>query len=104
MKIINAHVHMIELQTMLSRQPDLEISTDIAVFRDLEKTLSLTDPRNLLLQMEEAGISQSVLYACEAPIVFASNEYVSALCKEDPDHFIGFAFNFLASSNHHQKF
>lgn len=91
MKIINAHVHMIELQKMLSQQPDLEISTDIAVFRDLEKTLALTDPRNLLIQMEEAGISQSVLYACDAPIVYASNEYVSALCNRHPDKFIGFA-------------
>jgi uncharacterized protein len=91
LKIINAHVHMIELQTMLSLQPDLEISTDIAVFRDLTKTLSLTDPGNLLLQMAEAGISQSVLYACEAPIVFASNEYVAALCKQYPNEFIGFA-------------
>ena len=91
MKIINAHVHMIELQKMLSLQPDMEISTDIAVFRDLKKTISLTDPRNLLIQMEDANISQSVLYACDAPIVYASNEFVSGLCEQYPDAFIGFA-------------
>lgn len=91
MKIINAHVHMIELQKMLSQQPDLEISTDLAVFRDLQNTLALTKPENLFKQMKEAGITQSVLYACEAPIVFASNEYVSNLCKQNPDNLIGFA-------------
>jgi len=91
MQIINAHVHMIEIQAMLRQQPDLELSTDIAVFRDLEKTLSLTDPGILLSQMKEAGISQSVLYACEAPIVYASNEYVAGLCNQNPAAFIGFA-------------
>lgn len=91
MKIINAHVHMIELKTMLSQQPDMELSADIAVFRDIEKTLSLTYPENLLRQMEEAGVAQSVLYACEAPIVYASNEYVSDLCRQNPDSLIGFA-------------
>ena len=41
--------------------------------------------------MDEAGITTSVLFACDAPIIYASNEYVASLCKQYPDRLIGFA-------------
>ena len=91
MKIINAHLHLIELKKMLEQQPDLEMSLDMEIFRNLGETLALTNPEKLFAQMDEAGISQSVLFACEAPIVFSSNEYVASFCRQYPDKFIGFA-------------
>jgi uncharacterized protein len=91
MKIINAHVHMLELGKMLAMQPDMEIPLDLEVFKNLDETLTLTAPIALLNQMAEAGISQTVLYACEAPIVYASNEYVANLCRQFPEKLIGFA-------------
>ncbi len=91
MKIINAHVHLIELKKMLSQNPDLEISLELEVFKNLDQTLPLLNPQKLFEQMDEAGVEQTVLFACEAPIVYSSNEYVSELCRRFPDRFIGFA-------------
>jgi predicted TIM-barrel fold metal-dependent hydrolase len=91
MKIINAHVHLIELQKMLQQNPDMEISLELEVFKNLDQTLSLLEPRKLFEQMDEAGVGQAVLFACEAPIVYSSNEYVAALCRQFPDRLIGFA-------------
>jgi hypothetical protein len=59
--------------------------------RDIELTLPLLSPSMLIDQMKTAGIGKSVLYAVEAPMVYASNEYVSAMCENFPDKFIGFA-------------
>jgi len=91
MQIINAHVHMIELEKMLAMQPDLQISLELSVFQDLENTLTLLKPANLFSQMDEAGISKSVIFACEAPIIYSSNEYVAQFCQKFPDRLIGFA-------------
>ncbi len=91
MEIINAHVHAIDLKGMASRFPDLELSSGIASLSHLEQTLPLLDPAILLKQMDEAGVGQSVLFAVDAPIIYASNEYVANLCKKYPDRFIGFA-------------
>ncbi len=91
MKIINAHVHLIELEKMLQQNPDLEISLDLEVFKNLDETLPLLHPRKLIEQMDEAGVSQTVLFACEAPIVYSSNEYVAEICRRFPERFIGFA-------------
>ena len=91
MKIINAHVHLIELQKMLQQDPELEISLDLEVFKNLDQTLPLLNPQKLFEQMDEAGVTQTVLFACEAPIVYSSNEYVAALCRQFPDRLIGFA-------------
>ncbi len=63
----------------------------IAVLEDLDSTLELLQPAALIAQMDEAGISQSVLYAVDAPIVYASNDYVSHCCSLFPDRLIGFA-------------
>jgi len=91
MEIINAHVHAIDLKGMISRFPDLTLSSGIATFSNLAQLLPLLDPTVLLKQMDEAGIRQSILYAVDAPIVYASNEYVADLCRMFPDRFIGFA-------------
>ena len=87
MDIINAHVHMIELEE--SRKTD--IPTGISVLQNIDKVLPLLLPETLLSQMDEAGIVKSVLYAVEAPIIYASNEYVHSLCNMFPDRLIGFA-------------
>ncbi len=91
MKIINAHVHMIELAAMAQRNPDLALPAGIAVLKDLEATLPMLLPQTLIAQMDEAGIEKSILYAVEAPLVYASNEYVCSLCSQFPDRLMGFA-------------
>ncbi len=45
----------------------------------------------LIAQMDEAEIEQSVLYAVDAPIVYASNEYVKSLIDRYPKRLMGFA-------------
>lgn len=91
MRIVNAHVHMIELGKMIERQPDLALPAGIAVLRDLEATLPMLLPQTLIAQMDEAGVDKSIIYAVEAPLVYASNEYVHALCRQFPDRLMGFA-------------
>lgn len=91
MQIINSHVHMIELEAMLKLKPELELSSQLSVFSNLEETISLLNPQSLFSQMDEAGISQSVLFAADAPIIYSSNEYVADLCRQYPQRLIGFA-------------
>lgn len=90
MRIINAHVHMVEVAGALAQGDDEIIPGGIAVYSHLRKTLPLLDKGVLLSQMDEAGVETSVLYSVLAPIVFSSNEYVSRLCHEHPDRLIGF--------------
>ncbi len=90
-KIINAHSHLIELDAMYRKYGNLNLPSGISVLADLEATVKLLNPSVLIEQMDEAGVSQSILYAVDAPIVFSSNEYVSQLCEKHPDRFIGFA-------------
>ncbi len=91
MEIVNAHVHMIELEKMMQKNAGLKIPGGISVLQDLEATLPLLAPQTLITQMDEAGISKSVLYAVDAPIVYASNEYVQSLCTQFPDRLMGFS-------------
>ena len=91
MEIVNAHVHMIELSRMVEEHPDLALPAGVPVLKDLEATLPMLLPQTLLAQMDEAGIARSILYAVEAPIVYASNQYVCGLCARFPDRLIGFA-------------
>lgn len=91
MEIINAHVHLIEIEKMIDRQKDLVLPGGISVLKEIESTLPLLAPETLIAQMDEAGISKSVLFAVDAPIVYSSNEYVKDLCDQFPDRFIGFA-------------
>lgn len=91
MEIVNAHVHMIELDKMMQKNAGLSLPAGISVLRNLEASLPMLLPQTLIAQMDEAGIAKSILYAVEAPIVYASNEYVHALCEKFPDRLIGFA-------------
>lgn len=91
MSIINAHVHMIDLEAMAGKYPGLALQSGISVLRDIQAVIPLVRPEALLAQMDEAGIEKSILYAVEAPVVYASNEYVHALCSRHPDRLMGFA-------------
>jgi len=89
MEITNAHVHMIQLDRMA--QQGVTLPAGIAVLREVESSLPLLYVDTLLAQMDEAGVARSILYAVEAPIVYASNEYVAGLCAKHPDRLLGFA-------------
>ncbi len=91
MEIVNAHVHMIELEEMVKKNAGHKVPGGISVLQDIEATIPLLSPDVLIGQMDEAGISRSVLYAVDAPIVFSSNEYVQSLCSQFPDRLMGFA-------------
>ena len=60
MKIINAHVHMIELEKMIEKMGDVELSGGISVLQELEPTLPLLNIDTLIKQMDDAGISKSI--------------------------------------------
>ncbi len=91
MKIINAHVHMVEFDKMIRKMGDIQLPGGISVLKDLESTLPLLNIDTLIKQMDDAGIVQSILYAVEAPIVYSSNEYVHMLCSRYPDRLAGVA-------------
>ena len=91
MKIVNAHVHMIELDKMAEKYGDLVLPGGISVLQDVKAALPMLSPDTLMAQMDAAGIEKSILYAVEAPIVYSSNEYVHSLCNAFPDRLIGFA-------------
>ncbi|MCP4602590.1 MAG: amidohydrolase [Proteobacteria bacterium] len=91
MRIINAHVHMIEVDGMAKLPNGPIFSGEIPVYKELEQSLPLVLPETLITQMDEAGIAKSIIYAVEAPIVYASNEYVKSLCDQYPERLIGFA-------------
>ncbi|MDY0360348.1 MAG: amidohydrolase family protein [Desulforegulaceae bacterium] len=91
MKIVNSHVHMVELDKMIEKMGNIELSGGISVLKDLESTLPLLNVDVLLSQMDEAGVEESFLFAVEAPIVYASNEYVKKLCDLYPQRFTGIA-------------
>jgi predicted TIM-barrel fold metal-dependent hydrolase len=92
MKIINAHLHLIELSKIKDTKRYIDLMSSLPAFgNNLEESLKLLTPEALLAQMDEAGIAQGVLFACIAPILYSSNEYVGELCCRHPDRFIGFA-------------
>ncbi|MFA7319177.1 MAG: amidohydrolase family protein [Parcubacteria group bacterium] len=91
MKIINSHVHLIDLMGMVNKYPDLKLADGISVMGDLSRLLPLLNEEEVIRQMDEAGIEKTVLFAVEAPMVYCSNEMVAGLCQKYPDRFIGFA-------------
>ncbi len=91
MRIINAHVHMIDLAGMARKYPNLSLPVGISIYEDLAPSLALLEDKTLLAQMDQAGIETSILYAVDAPLVYASNEYVGNIVKMHPDRLIGFA-------------
>jgi len=90
-EIINAHVHMIEIKKVMLKMAISDVPAGITMFDNLQGTLSLLNIDALFSQMDEAGITKSVLFGCDAPILYSSNEYVTALCKKYPERLIGFA-------------
>jgi predicted TIM-barrel fold metal-dependent hydrolase len=92
MKIINSHIHLVEIEKMMQeKEKYLGFLESIASFKNIQETLPLLTVETVLKQMEEAGITQSVLFACDAPLLYASNEFVANICKLHPQKFIGFA-------------
>ena len=90
-RIINAHVHLIELEALARTGDGPLIPGGIAVYENLDKIVSIFSPETLIAQMDEAGIEKSILFAVNAPILYSSNEYVKEICDEFPNRFIGFA-------------
>jgi predicted TIM-barrel fold metal-dependent hydrolase len=82
---------MIELDKALACAEGFAIPSGVAVFSEFRNSLPLLSARELIRQMDEAGIDQSIVFAVDAPILYASNEYVHRLCKRYPDRLIGFA-------------
>lgn len=91
MRIINTHVHMIELEKVMQMHSLADIPAGQGMFREIESTLDLIAPDKLISQMDEAGVAKSVLFACECPVIYASNEYVANLCRQNPERLMGFA-------------
>lgn len=93
MKIINSHCHLIDTSVVLS--PDnlhlLEYIKSIPTFVNLEEVTEMVSLGNLMAQMDEADIKRSVLFALEAPLLYATNEFVAGICKKHPTRFTGFA-------------
>jgi predicted TIM-barrel fold metal-dependent hydrolase len=93
MKIINSHVHLIEIEKALGDDQSryLEYLKKIPAFEDAESVMEMISLKSLIKQMKEAGIDKSVLFAVQAPVLYSSNEFVSSVCRDYPDKFIGFA-------------
>lgn len=91
MKIINAHLHLIELDKVAGQEKYLSVLKSISAFANLEQTVGLLSMDSILGQMDEAGIAKSVIFALYAPILFASNEFVAQICAKYPERFMGFA-------------
>jgi uncharacterized protein len=93
MKIINTHVHLIDTSVVFSKENlhYLDYLKGIPTFANLEEVAKTVSVENLVQQMDEAGIEKSVLFALEAPILYASNEFVADICKKHPSRFIGYA-------------
>ena len=82
---------MIELDKALACAEGFALHSGVAVFSEFKDSLPLLSVREMIRQMDEAGIAQSIVYAVDAPIVYASNQYVHRLCERYPDRLIGFA-------------
>ncbi len=95
MKIINTHLHLIEIEKLMQEKEKilgfLQRISSFSLFNDSESIIRYLSLENIIAQMDEAGILKSVLFACYAPIIYASNEFVSGVCKSYPEKFIGFA-------------
>ncbi len=95
MKIINAHTHVIEFEKAFRSENNnsgyINFLKDIPTFKDIKEVINMISETSLLQQMDEAGIEKSILFSVQAPLLFASNEFVAELCKKHPDRFIGYA-------------
>jgi predicted TIM-barrel fold metal-dependent hydrolase len=93
MKIINSHCHLIDTSVVFSPENlhQLEYIKSIPTFANLDQVKEMVSLNNLLAQIDEAGIDKTVLFALEAPLLYASNEFVASICEKHPSRFIGFA-------------
>jgi predicted TIM-barrel fold metal-dependent hydrolase len=93
MRIINAHTHLIDTSEVFSADNSyyLEYLKGIPTFSDVDEVSKMLSTDNLLKQMDEAGIEKSVLFAVDAPLLTASNEFVAGIIANYPNRFIGFA-------------
>ncbi len=93
MKIINTHAHLIEIEKVLqgNGQQILSLLKNIPTFSDVDQVADMLSVDNLLHQMNDAGIEQTVLFAMYGPILYSSNEFVAGICRQYPGRFIGFA-------------
>lgn len=92
MRIINSHTHLIDTEEVFAEENQhyLEYLKDIPTFTDIDKVSQMLSVENLLSQMDEAGIEKSVLFAVDAPLLTASNDFVVNICNNFPGRFIGF--------------
>ena len=93
MRIINSHTHLIDISKVFSaeNQHYLEYLKDIPTFSDVDKVSKMLSVENLLSQMDEAGIEKSILFAVDAPLLTAGNDFVEKICQQHAERFIGFA-------------
>ena len=92
MDIINTHIHLIEIdKVMQEKEKYLTFLESIASFKRIQETIPLLSLETVLGQMDEAGIAKGVLFACDAPILYASNEFVAETCRKNSDRLSGFA-------------
>jgi uncharacterized protein len=93
MKIINTHTHLVDTSVVFSSENlhYLDYIKGIPTFANLDEVAKMLSLENLLAQMDEAGIERSVLFALDAPLLSASNEFVLDICKRYPSRFIGYA-------------
>ena len=78
MKIINAHLHLIEVGKLLANPKQIQAIRQIpsfSAFKDISQATGILSEKKVLEQMDEAGIERSILFACYAPIIFSSNEF-----------------------------
>lgn len=91
--MINAHVHLIDVPTVMARAGDafVDYLKAIPAFADLDAVLPMLSEDEVLRQMDEAGIERSILFALYCPLLYASNEFVRDACARHPDRFLGYA-------------
>ncbi len=93
MRIINTHAHIIETDKVFGDENQLYLKylKRIPAFVQADEVINMLSVETFLNQMDEAGIEQSVIFAMYSPLLYASNEFVSDICKKYPNRLIGFA-------------
>jgi len=91
MSIINAHVHLIDIDVAMSDARYLSYIKSIPTFSGIEQVIGMLGEDEILRQMDEAGIERTILFALYCPILYASNEFVRDACLRHPDRFWGYA-------------
>ena len=101
MRIINTHAHIIQTDQVFQGEGQIYLKylKDIPTFEKADEVIEMLSVETFLAQMDEAGIEKSVIFAMYAPLLYASNEFVSDLCKKYPERLIGFASVDIHSDN-----